>query len=453
MVLYLAATDDSRELDALEREIMLGAAQTAAATCRWLLLIAEFDRLEGYRRWERLSTADWLEWKCQLSIGTAHDHVRVARALGTLPRVRAAFSTGALSYSKVRALARVATPDNEADLLEMARVHTANQLERMVSAYGRVVREMTLTDVERMEQKRRVQRRRDRDDDGWVWTIHLSDEEDALLTKGIDFVRDDGYATARAAAAEAGGDVAELVRMSRVDAFVELVSLGLRNAVAADGTPKENYLVTVHVDAGALGTDERGLVHLGDGTVIHPRTAQRLGCDSMVQLSLDAGRGGGRTTLDLGRSARGFSRNQRRARAFEHPTCEWPGGCFVPAQYTTMHHVQWWTRGGPTDLDNGALLCRRHHKAVHEGGWSLVVGPDLSLRAVHPDGRRVEAPGGSESSVTLPDGVDIGESLRESGVDVKPDYDPWFDPRPNLRYVVDTLINRHYPDVPRHKLN
>ena len=117
MVLYLAAPDDSRELDALEREIMLGAAQTAAATCRWLLLIAEFDRLEGYRRWERLSTADWMEWKCQISIGTAHDHVRVARALRTLPRVRAAFSTGALSYSKVRAIARVATPDNEADLL------------------------------------------------------------------------------------------------------------------------------------------------------------------------------------------------------------------------------------------------------------------------------------------------------------------------------------------------
>ena len=439
---------DETPIDELEREIMLGAAQTSAVMCRWLALVAEFDRRNGSLRWEKLTTADWLEWKCGIKTTTARDHVRVARALEGLPKIRRAFSTGGLSYSKVRAITRIASRETEDDMLFLAERFTGNQLESMVTSYARGVR-LNLGDVERMEQKRSIQRRRDREGDGWVWTIHVSDEEDALMQRGIDFVRDDAYREARAAkkaAVEAGEEGAadiELEQMSRIDAMLELVSLALRVAADSDGVPKENYLVTVHAEAAAMVSDE-GVVTLGDGTAIHPRTAQRLGCDSLVQLSIDGADG---STLNLGRSVRTFTRDQRRVKSRSQPTCEWPGGCGISARYCTMHHTVWWTRGGPTDLENSAMLCRRHHKAVHERGWELVRGHDDSLTAVAPDGRRVGR-GEAEAAVVVPEDVDIDEMLRASGIEVRPDYDPYYEPRAQVRYAVDVMLGNHFKPTP-----
>jgi len=417
-------------IDELEREIVHGAAVVAAAMCRWLLLVAEFDRRQGYLRWERLSTADWLEWKCGIRTSTARDHVRVARALRELPKTRAAFASGSISYSKVRALARVADRESEADLLEIARLYTGNQLERMITGYERIQRAITLSDLQRMESKRVVQRRRDAEGDGWIWSVHVTDDEDALLQRGIDFVRDDAYASARRESTE------PVERMSRIDAFVELVSLGLRGAVDTDGVPKENYLVVIHADSEAMVGDD-GLVHLGDGVTLHPRTAQRLSCDAMAQVALDDALG---NTLNLGRRARLFNRDQKMVKSAKAPTCEWPGGCGVAARYCTMHHAHWWTRGGATDLDNAVLLCRRHHKAAHEGGWELVRNADQTLTAVAPDGRSIAS------------AADQSVAVGEADVDawtagVEPDHDPHFDPRPNLGYVLDTLAARHFPEA------
>ena len=84
------------------------------------------------------SCAQWLSWKCQLSSGTAREHVRVARALRDLPVIRAQFAAGRLSYAKVRALTRIATPATEAGLAELAGPMTANQLERFARAHRQV---------------------------------------------------------------------------------------------------------------------------------------------------------------------------------------------------------------------------------------------------------------------------------------------------------------------------
>jgi hypothetical protein len=122
-------------LERLEAQICELAGQLAAATCRFLVLLADFDARRGWASWEMSSCAQWLSWKCQLSSGTAREHVRVARALRDLPVIRARFAAAALSYAKVRALTRIATAATEAGL---AGPMTANQLERFARAHRRV---------------------------------------------------------------------------------------------------------------------------------------------------------------------------------------------------------------------------------------------------------------------------------------------------------------------------
>ena len=121
----------------LEADICELAAHIDAAVCRWLGLVAEFDRREAWAVWECSSAAMWLSWKCGISLTTAHEHVRVARALDGLPVIRAAFGRGEISYSKVRAMTRVATPATEAELVEVARESTGAGLERICRAYRR----------------------------------------------------------------------------------------------------------------------------------------------------------------------------------------------------------------------------------------------------------------------------------------------------------------------------
>src|SRR5512146_368315 len=119
----------------LEARICELAGHIAAATCQYLLLVADFDAREGWKAWEMPSCAAWLSWKCQLAPGTAKDHVRVARALKELPAIRGEFAAGRFSYSKVRALARIAAPDTEQALVGMAESMTAGQVERFAAAH------------------------------------------------------------------------------------------------------------------------------------------------------------------------------------------------------------------------------------------------------------------------------------------------------------------------------
>ena len=125
-------------MERLEARICELAGHLTAATCQFLLLIADFDARKGWADWEMPSCAAWLSWKCQIASGTAREQVRVARALGALPAITAEFAAGRLSYAKVRALTRIATPETEHDLLEMATPMTANQMERFAQAHRRV---------------------------------------------------------------------------------------------------------------------------------------------------------------------------------------------------------------------------------------------------------------------------------------------------------------------------
>jgi hypothetical protein len=129
-----------RPLERLEAEIVELSSQLTAATSRLLGLVGEFDAVEGWRQWGMRSTAHWLSWQCGLGLTAGREQVRVARALRGLPLVSAEFAAGRLSYSKVRAVSRVATAETEATLVGWAVHATAAQLDRLVAAQRRVTR-------------------------------------------------------------------------------------------------------------------------------------------------------------------------------------------------------------------------------------------------------------------------------------------------------------------------
>src|SRR4051794_30861472 len=118
-----------RSLERLEAEIVSLASQLTAGSARLIALIGEFDAAEGWRDWGMRSTAHWLSWQCGIGLGAGREQVRVARALRGLPAVAAAFADGRLSYSKVRALTRVAHESDEDLLLAYALDATAAQVE------------------------------------------------------------------------------------------------------------------------------------------------------------------------------------------------------------------------------------------------------------------------------------------------------------------------------------
>ena len=153
------------ELDQLGDEIALLSAHLDAATARLLDLIREFDARGGWNSGFR-SCAAWLSWRAGLDLGAARERVRVARALETLPLFMQALACGQLSYAKVRALTRVATPETEARLLGVGRAGTAAHVERIVRGWRCVDR--------RAEARETAQRHASR-------ALHVYQDEDGMV--------------------------------------------------------------------------------------------------------------------------------------------------------------------------------------------------------------------------------------------------------------------------------
>jgi Domain of unknown function (DUF222) len=154
-----------RELDRLGDEIAELSAHLDAATARLLALIREFDARGGWNTGFR-SCAEWLSWRVGLAPGAARERVRVARALGTLPRLAEALARGQLSYAKVRALTRVATPETQARLVKIGRAGTAAHVEHIIRAWRRVDRRAEAREAARQQTGRTL--RIAQEDDGTV---------------------------------------------------------------------------------------------------------------------------------------------------------------------------------------------------------------------------------------------------------------------------------------------
>ncbi len=191
------------ELDRLGDQIAELSAHLEAATARLLALIREFDAREGWANGFR-SCAEWLAWRVGLAPGAAREHVRVARALGTLPTLAEAMARGELSYAKVRALTRVATPETEARLLAVGRAGTAVHVESIVRGWRRLDQQAEAREAVRQHTGRALHVHQD-EDGTVVLRGRLTPEAGALLLRALDAARETLYQRRRASEAAAPG--------------------------------------------------------------------------------------------------------------------------------------------------------------------------------------------------------------------------------------------------------
>ena len=376
-------------LDRLGDEIAELSAHLDAATAPLLDLIREFDARGGWNTGFR-SCAAWLAWRVGLDPGAARERVRVAHALGTLPRLAWALARGELSYAKVRALTRVATPETEERLLAVGQAGTAAHVERIVRGWRRMDRQAEAREDAQRHKARALHV--SQDEDGTVVVRgRLAPEVGALLVQALAAARETLYQQRRASDVSAetspGGVSAETPTLAQqqADALALLAETALHHGIDP-GAPGERYQVVVHVDAPVLADpDAPGQSVLEDGAHVSAETSRRLGCDaSRVVMRHDAD---GRVT-EVGARTRTIPPALRRALQHRDPGCRFPG-CGLP--FGQGHHLRHWAHGGPTTLSNLALLCRRHHRAVHEEGYQVERRPDGELRFRRPDGRLLPA--------------------------------------------------------------
>ncbi len=410
---------DSDMVQALGDEIATLAAHLHAGRQRLLELIARFDALAGWEPAGHRSCAHWLAFRTGLDLATAREHVRVARALGELPLTSASMARGELAFSQVRALTRVAETSTEADLLELARGCTTAQLERMVRAW----RKGSRRDEANRERERHASRSLSvfPDDDGmYVVNGRLDPEVGALLMRAIEAAGDALYREqaahrARISGAERNSEQGESETDTdresarrRADAVGLLAERALaagfgtqtesdlayetfqlkrsadpeRSAepacscgrrsddpapeVPISGSRAERYQVVLHVEHTTLVREgEPGRSELDDGTRVSAETSRRLSCDAALVRVTRGPRG---SVLNVGRRTRTIPPALRRALEVRDRGCRFPG-CGL--RFADAHHVVHWADGGETSLDNSMLLCRYHHRLVHEGGWEV----------------------------------------------------------------------------------
>jgi hypothetical protein len=376
-----APASTAADLDRLGDEIAVLSAHLDAAIARLLTLLREFDARGGWGNGFR-SCADWLSWRVGLDLGAARERVRVARALGDLPQLAAALARGELSYAKVRALTRVATPDTEARLLAVGRAGTAAHVERIVRGWRRVDRQM--------EAREAVARHRGRalqvypDEDGMlVVRGRLEPEAGAVLMRALEAAREALYARARTAGKEAAEADPPTHGQQQADALALVAETALEHGLDP-GPGSERYQVVVHVDAAVLADpDQPGQSALEDGVRVSAETSRRLACDATSVVMRHAADG---QVLDVGRRTRTISPALRRALQARDRGCRFPG---CGRRHVHGHHLHHWANGGPTRLDNLALLCHGHHRAVHEEGYQVERDASGALRFSTPGGRPI----------------------------------------------------------------
>jgi 5-methylcytosine-specific restriction endonuclease McrA len=377
-----ATPERGAELDRLGDEIAELATHLEAATARLLDLIRDFDTRGGWNTGFR-SCAAWLSWRVGLDMGAAREKVRVARALGTLPLLAQALARGEISYAKVRALTRVAAPETEERLLGVGRAGTAAQVERIVRGWRRVDRQAEAREAARQHASRALHVYED-EDGTVVLRGRLAPEVGALLLRALEAARETLYQKGRSETATHPADpsaVPPTMAQQQADALALLAETALLYELDP-GAPGERYQVVVHVDATALADpDQPGQSVLEDGPHVPAETSQRLACDaSRVVMQHDQD---GRI-VEIGARTRTIPPALRRALLYRDHGCRFPG-CGL--RFGEGHHVRHWAQGGPTTLSNLALLCRRHHRAVHEEGYQVDRQPDGELRFRRPDGR------------------------------------------------------------------
>jgi Domain of unknown function (DUF222)/HNH endonuclease len=404
------APSTERSIDDLDLEICRLARKMNAETYGMLRLVRDFDDRFGFAKWGLPSCAEWLAWRCGLSLSAAREKVRTAQALRNLPAISAAFADGRLSYSKVRALTRVAHEGDEYLLLAYALDATASQVEERCRQIRNVEPE-SVHSARRAWERRSLALFRDRARGVVRITVELPEVDGELVGRaienavaagdvalGVEFTSSaeraaDGWraqqADALVAIAKAylgggvdplGGTAAGAGASAAVTATGDPVSARSRSAVHSTSIA-DHCQVVVHVDETAL----RGGAARADLPI---ETIRRLSCDGSLIAIVEDARG---TPLDVGRKQRTVSTVLKRALWSRDRGCSFPG-CHK-TRYVDAHHIQHWANGGDTSLDNLTLLCTHHHTLLHEGGFTIHRDASGGIYFRRPDGRVIPRSG------------------------------------------------------------
>ena len=407
--------------DALVLAVKQAIAHVSQCQARLLALLDEVERSRIWEGWIGIrSLAHWVSFVCEVQVHTAREYLRVMRALRKLPEVASLFAVGRVSYSKVRAITRVADRIDRKRAAEIVVLSTAEQLSKMVSTYSLLVKhdereELIGGDKDRFtvlpngEGRARI-------------LIDLPETEAAEILAAVNaahdrLVREQAEAANEAAASgepevpENSSNVHADGFPTQAEALMELVRCG-SDAANSSRTDAARATMVVHVSpdtfaqaqpapegtgdvpAGPSAPEQKSYVD-GYGA-ISAESSARLACTSaIIGAALD--RFG--DVLVLGRTKRLASSRQRLALSVRDlGLCQFPG-C-GRRRRLEAHHRQPWSEGGPTDLDNLVLLCRSHHIAVHEH----------HLRIARTDAPHSGARQGSTGFVFLTaDGRDVGK--------------------------------------------
>jgi len=342
----------------------------------------------GVRRFEKsgeyvadgaLGIVAWLRSNCKLSGGAAAERVEIARQLEQLPQTQKAFASGEVGYQHVAILARTAehvgaaaVAKAEASLLKAAETMDPGQFTGVAKHFEhRVDAAAALVEANRAYERR---------------YLHVSEPTDGMVR--LDGLLDvEGGAilrTALNAGMLPGKDDDRTPGQRRADALVDLCSRKTGGSATGAG-PRPHLVIRASLDT-LLGAAGAPAGELEVGGSVPAETVRRLACDA----TLTRITGRGELEAEISRASRSIPPSTRRAVEARDRTCV-AGRCDRPPQWTDGHHLQHWTHGGPTILANLVLLCRRHHRMVHEGGWGLRRGehgrwglvPPVKLVAAH----------------------------------------------------------------------
>jgi len=429
-----------------------------AATYRLLVLIREFDEKELWAEPGLCSCAHWLNFKCGIGMIAAREKVRVAHALKDLPKISEGFRKGELSYSKVRAITRAATAENEDALMNLGRHGTAAHVEKVVSSYRRAKR---LQDPESANEQHR-----DRsldyyyDSDGsLVIKGRFPAEKGALIVKALEMAMDQQFSV-RAEGLPFGdpsprpideideavnndsaessvrqgnqddSDQREPADARRADALAEVAETYLNNNESS-GSTGDRYQVVVHVSA------ETSDAHIEDGPHVSAETSRRVSCDCSIIGVLENGDG---EPLSVGRKTRAIPPAIRRALRFRDKGCRFPG-C-TNTRFVDGHHIEHWANGGETSLENLVQLCRHHHRLVHEGGFGCKRLPDGKFEFTAPSHQLLDASPPRIGMFHEQDPYDWFErEMRNLEIDAHTCESKWYaGERLDLQYAVSSLF-------------
>ena len=365
---------DEVPLERLEEEISGLASRIAAATAVWLVWVAAYDRRKGWVSWGAKSCAHWLNWQCGMSPRSAREHVVVARKLERFALVRETFLAGELSYSKVRAICRVVEPENEADLIDMAKLTTASQLDRVVakmpkpddSGEGKAP---LLSDVSFSQNG----------DGTMTMTVTASVAEMMVVKKAVTTASSSVIDREHVDGESKSDTITRLGGMKAIRSRTacEILSGTADRVRGADAT------VLVVADIEALNGSDPAAESTIENQRVDSAVVERLCCDAKIQTVVQDAEG---SDLATGSEQRIVPRRLRRLlERRDHGMCQFPG-C-ESEHRLHAHHVVHWAKGGPTELWNLILVCGFHHHQVHEGGWNIE-STDAGFMFINPAGQR-----------------------------------------------------------------